>query len=216
MLSSYLNITVAAEWAAFIAAIILLDKPTGRWRLFKIITLVTILLDAAGWYLSYSRLLYYNALPYNFLLLITVVLFISLLGGATPGMKKHSRWLMALFSLGWLLNFIFLQGMDAYNSYTEIAGNILLAGMSCFLFYALLVQEQYINLLRYEYAWLAIGLLLSAMGSMVLYLFLDYLQNYYNVTGIPLYAYINYTVNVFLYSCLIIAFVCRRKNTRPA
>ncbi|MFT4154608.1 hypothetical protein [Parafilimonas sp.] len=214
MLLSYINITIIAEWASFIAAVVLLDKPTGQWRSFKILAFITILLDATGWYISYIRKAYNNALPYNILLLINVLFFVWIFSLAAPAMKKLCYWLTGIFSLAWLMNFIFLQGMHVYNSYTELTGNIIFSFLSCYFFYALLSQENYVNLLASEYAWLAIGLLLSALGSMLIYLFLDYLQHYHDVTGINLYGYINYTVNVILRSSLIIAFICRRRNTR--
>jgi len=214
MLSSYFNITVITEWAAFIAALVLLDKRTGQWRFFKIFAFIAILLDATGWYLSYIAR-QNNNLPYNLFLLVNALFFIWVFSMATPKMKRLCYWLMVAFSLAWLTNFIFGQGMFIYNSYTEITGDVILAFLSCYLFYRLLTQEQYVNLFAYEYFWLAAGLLLSALGSMLLYLFLDALQRYHDNTGINLYGYINYTVNVLLYGSLIIAFICRRKNSRP-
>jgi hypothetical protein len=52
------------------------------------------------------------------------------------------------------------------------------------------------------------------LGSALLYQFSDLLGKYYEQTKINVGQYINYTLNLILYSCLIIAFICRRKTTR--
>ncbi len=213
MLLSYLNITVIAEWCAFIAAMVLLDKPTGNWRFFKPVILLTIILDAAGWGIAYFFKTK-NAPPYNIILLINTLFFIWIFSLQMQPVKNLVYLLLSFFTSAWLFNFFFYQGIYTYNSYTELLSNIILAFLSCYMLYTLLTQENYVSLTASEYFWLSLGVLFSALGSMLLYLFLDILQAYNDKTGINVYGYINYTLNVILYGSLIIAFVCRKKSTR--
>src|SRR6187455_2156710 len=104
MLSSYFNITVITEWAAFIAALILLDKPTTQWRYFKPVILLTIILDATGWGIAYF-LKTYNAPPYNILILINTLFFIWIFSLQLQPVKKILYGLSIFFSLVWAWNF---------------------------------------------------------------------------------------------------------------
>jgi hypothetical protein len=127
--------------------------------------------------------------------------------------RKYYLGSIIVFILFSANNLLFFQGTTQYNSVTEVLGDILLAAGSGYLIFGLIKDETIEkSLFAHEYFWLAIGVLFSAMGSAVLYTFLDELLAYKKKTHINVYGYINYTVNILLYSCLIIAFLCRRKT----
>lgn len=107
-----------------------------------------------------------------------------------------------------------MQGFRIYNSYSEGLGDLLIAIISCVFLFTLLKEETYRNLFAYEYFWFANGLLFSSLGNALLYFFLNDLSEYEKKTGVAIYDYINYVINIILYSSLIIAFICRRKTTR--
>jgi hypothetical protein len=75
-------------------------------------------------------------------------------------------------------------------------------------------DNEEIDLLRYDYFWLATGVLFYSLGSALLYQFSNVLGHYYQRTHINVGNYINYALNLILYSTLIIAFIWRRKTTR--
>lgn len=212
MLATYLNITIIAEWCAFIAAIFLLNKRTGVWQLFILLLLVTIYVEAQGWYLSYELKKYNNSFPFNVLMISSIGFFILFFGTADH-LKKYKRLLQLgfmFFVLCALYNILFFQGFWQYNSYTEALGDLIVS-MICFYFlFTILKDETYINPFHDEYFWLANGLLFSSLGSALLYLFLSALQQYYLKTGTDVYGSINRIINITLYGSLIIAFVCRR------
>jgi hypothetical protein len=218
MLKGYFNIIGIAEWCCFIASLLLLDKKTTYWRLFQLFLFITISVETIGWYMNYIIRLPTNALPFNFLMLTRIVFFIWLFTQPKEMqmVKAKLLFLILLFGIVGLTNLFFLQKFWIYNSYTEIAGDILLMVVSAYFLFSVLKAPEYKNLFGYEYFWLANGLIVSSMGSMLLYYFGDSLYAYYKETKIPVYDYINSVLNVVLYGSLIIGFICRRKTTRSS
>ena len=214
MLETYFNITVIAEWCTFIAAFILLNKRTDKWRLFIPLLFLILCVETIGWYQSNITKIQGNSTPFNFLMIISISFFLWLMAQAKPmvSLKKYFYGVIFSFIVFALVNLLLFQKLAIYNSISEVAGDILLAFFSGYLIYGLIKDEtNERSLFAQEYFWLAAGILFSAMGSAVLYTFLDELLAYYKETKINVYGYINYTVNLLLYVCLIIAFICRRK-----
>ncbi len=215
MLSTLFNITVIAEWCCFITSLIFLSKSTGVWRFFIPLLFIIIFAETAGWYLSYVLKKGNNNWIFNLLLTINISFSIWMFTTAEPLRKVKTKlfFIMAFYIVFAACNLFFVQGFWEYNGITEALGGIILAVISCYFFYALLKEEGFRNLFRYEYFWLANGLLFSSLGS-VLYIFLHYLHAFRKHTGINIYGYVNYGINVLLYGSLIIAFICRKRNTR--
>lgn len=215
-LKSLFNITVIAECCSFLTALILLSKRTGIWRLFILLLFLTIVAETTGWYLWNIRGVQNNSWIFNILLLIRVSVFITLLGSAEPLRKarKAVSFAGSFYNAFGVCNLLFFEGPWTYNGITEVVGDIILAVMSCYFFYKVLTEEAFTNLFTYEYYWFANGLLFHSLGSVVLYLFLQPLWQYYKETGVNVYGFINYGINVLLYGSLIVAFICRHRNTR--
>jgi hypothetical protein len=216
MINSYFNVTVIAEWLTFIVSLLLLDKKTTRWRLFIMLLFLVLCAETAGWYM-YNRLgIFDNALPFNILMLLSNVFFIWFMSTATV-LQQVKKWLVYLncfFLVFGLINLFFFQGLWRYNSFSESLGDIILVLICCYFIFTLLKANEHTDLLRFDYFWLANGLLFYCLGSALLYQFSYLLGNYYNQTKINIGEYINYALNLILYSSLIIAFICRRKTTR--
>ena len=218
MFSTYFNITVTAEWCAFICSLTLLNKRTSIWRLFIPFLFITIVTETIGWYLNYVVKHFNNTAPFNILMIIGVIFFAWLFKqpNQMKRIKRKIDYIIMIFLLFAIINLFFFQHLWIYNSYTETAGDIILASISCYFLLTVLKKEEYINLFQYEYFWLANGLLFSCLGSVLIYIFSDSLFAYYKETKIPVYDYINYVLNIVLYGSLIIAFICRRKTTRSS
>jgi hypothetical protein len=209
----YFNITVIAEWCAFSAAMVLLDKKTGKWRLFILWLFLGLATETIGWYLHNFRNKDPNALPFNILMILRSLFFMWLFSES----KKFYdliKVFISVFSVFALINLFFFQGYWQYNSYSESLGDIMVVILCCYFIFSLVTQTEYVNLLRYEYFWIAIGLLFYSMGSAFLYNFYKLLAVYRKHTGINVGLYLNYALNVLLSFSLIIAFICRRKATR--
>jgi len=221
MLESLFKPTVIAEYVTFIAALFLLPRRVGVWRLFVLFMLVTIVTETVGFSIAWSGRSGHNRNNhwlFNLYLLIENVFCIWIFLWAEP-MKKARRLLWGLllfyvcFGVG---NLLFFQGVWTYNSYTDVLGDVELAIVCCYFFYACLREEELRDLFRYEYFWLANGLLFSALGSVVLYIFIDALYAFARHSHIDVYRYINSGLNFILYGSMIIAFICRNRNTRSS
>jgi hypothetical protein len=214
-LSSYFNTIVVAEWITFIAACLLLDRKTGHWQLFIALLALILLTETSGWYLFSYAGRQYNALPFN-LLLITGSLFQLwfLSKPLSPKQRKAAFYARLTFLAFAMINLLLWQKWQQYNSYTESLADILLALCCCLLFIRLLNDPGSVNVLVNEYFWLAAGVLISALGSAVLYLFQSTLYQYYLQTKLNIGWYILIGFNLIYYSSLILAFICRRKTTR--
>ncbi|MBL0356520.1 MAG: hypothetical protein IPP72_06300 [Chitinophagaceae bacterium] len=216
MINSYLNVTVIAEWCTFIASVLLLDKKTTHWRLFIILLFLVLCTETAGWYMYNKLGMFNNALPFNILMLLSNVFFIWFFSTATA-LQQVKKWLTffsSFFLAFGLINLFFFQGLWVYNSFSESLGDIILVLICCYFIFTLLKAREHIDLLRFDYFWLATGLLFYCLGSALLYQFSNLLGKYYEHTKVNIGEYINYALNLILYSSLIIAFICRRKTTR--
>ena len=214
MLETYFNITGIFEWLSFTASLIFLNKKTGLWQLFKIFLLIILIIESIGWYAHYI-LQKNNNWIFNILMLMTLPFFVLLFSSQPMAIKnKKSLLVIVSFFLFTIINFIWGEGFWDYIKYTSVFGHIILAAIACYFLMNIFKEEDSRDLFRYEYFWLANGLLLYCLGNIVLYLFLNALRAYYQETYINIYVKINGAINVLFYSSLIIAFICRHKATK--
>lgn len=213
---TYLNITVIAEWLTFFAALLLLDKKTGVWQLFIPLMLLVLCAETIGWYMHVKLKIFDNALPFNVLMILSNVFFIWFFSKAALLQHIHQvlKWLATAFAILAMINFLFFQGPWQYNSFSESAADITLVIICCYFLFTIVKSNEYFDLARFDYFWLATGLLFYCLGSALLYQFSYLLRDYYDQTKIDIGTYVNYTLNLILYTCLTIAFTCRKKATR--
>jgi hypothetical protein len=216
MIASLFNITFITESCAFIAAIWFLRKRATLWQLFIPLLFLTIFVETLGWWLVVVERKSSNSIIYNLLMIVTDLFSLWILFHAEPLLKKRKMflWLMTAFSIFAIVNLASFQGPWQYNGYTELLGDLLQVVLCCYFFYSLLREERHRDLVHYEYFWLANGFLFSSLGSAVLYIFIDPLTAFYRQTGVNVYANINYLLNTLLYGSLILAFICRYRNTK--
>ena len=216
MIATYFNITVIAEWCTFIAAIILLNSKTKIWQLFILLLFLILCTETIGWYMHTQLKVYDNALPFNLLMLLSTIFFIWFFTKARQ-LKNIRKWLIfvnCFFFIFAIINLFFFQGFWRYNSFSESFGDIILSIICCYFLFGLVKDNEHINLLGLDYFWLANGILFYSLGSALLYQFSYLLRNYYKQSHVDVGTYINYALNLILYSSLIMAFICRRKTTR--
>jgi hypothetical protein len=213
---TYFNITVIAEWFTFFAALLLLDRKAGVWQLFIFLMLLVLCTETIGWYMHVKLKIFDNALPFNVLMILSNVFFIWFFSKAE--LLEPVQQLLKLFAVTFaaiaLINLIFFQGLWQYNSFSESAADIIIVIICCYFLFAVVKSNKHFNLVSFNYFWLATGLLFYCLGSALLYQFSYLLRDYYEHTKIDIGTYVNYTLNLILYSCLIIAFICQRKATR--
>jgi hypothetical protein len=210
------NTPVMAEWCAFIAAILLLRKRATIWQLFIPFLFITICAETTGWFIAFILKKRGNSWVFNINLLISVCFSLWMLSNAAPLQKIKNNLYAAIviFIAFAIVNWIFFQGLFIYDTITEVVGDIIFIITSCYFFYAVLNEETYRNLFRYEYFWFANGLLFYALGGVVLFLFFWYIKTFGRLSQFFVYGYINDALNVLLYGSFITAFICRKMNTK--
>ena len=213
---TYFNITVTVEWLTFFAALLLLDKKTGIWRLFISLMFFVLCTETIGWYMRVKAQFLGNALPFNILMILSNLFFIWFFSKAALllPIQQLLKSLAVVFVAFVLINLFFFQGPWQYNSFSESAADVILVIICCYFLFTIVKSNEHFNLVSFDYFWLATGLLFYCLGSALLYQFSYLLRDYYEQTKIDIGTYVNYTLNLILHTCLIIAFICRRKTTR--
>jgi hypothetical protein len=215
MFAGLVNGTYVAEWIALGVACFMLWKKSGAWWFFILLLMFTIVVETWGWYLAY-RLKQTNNWVYNIRLIVSFIFYIWIFSTADLFRKFRKEWF--LINIGFIIfslwNLRYKQGFWIYNGYTELLSDVMMAVISCYFFYVVLKDEVYRDLFRDEYFWLANGLLFYSLGSVVLYAFPNYLDDFYTHTKINVYEYITDLLSILLYGSLTIAFLCRHRNTK--
>lgn len=221
-LSALLTIIDIAEYLTLFAAIFLLNKKrVGIWRLFILLLLIIVWSETFGWFWNFVLIKKHNfhkpnAWIFNVNMIFTDTFLLSILTTAKHlnKTKKIICISIAAFLLSALINLFFFEGFWEYNKFTETAGDIMQVIVCCYVFYCFIIEETYRDLLANEYFWLATGILFSSMGSAFLYNFPTVLGKFQQYTKISLFTTINTVLNILLYVSMIIAFICRNRNTK--
>ena len=172
--------------------------------------------ETIGWYMREKLKIYDNALPFNILMVISSLFFIWFLSTAKE-MVSVRKWLFglnSLFAVFSITNLVFFQGLSRYNSFSESLADIIIALICCYFLFTLVQSNTHMSLLRFDYFWIANGLLFYCLGSAMLYQFSYLLMDYDRLTHIDIGTFINYALNIILYTSLIIGFICKRQATR--
>jgi hypothetical protein len=215
-LAELFDLSYLSELSAFFAALFLLRKRSGEWRLFKSYLLLIVVIETIGWYTGVVLATDRYTWIYNIYLLAMGWLYLWILSRA-PVMRRHRRdfsILLYIFTLCALANLLFYQRWSIFDSYTEVLANVMQATVCCWLLFKLLKDDAPHRLTADPYFWLANGLLFFSLGNITVYLFYSFLGAFYKQTHIPLGYYIVNTTNVVLYGSLIAAFVCRKQTTK--
>ncbi len=204
------------ECITLLVAMVSLCQHTGVWQLLKPVMLFTILVEVIGWNLSVRNNSSGNAWVFNINLLLNGAfsLWFFIFSDELAAFKRRILVLVFAFLVFGFTNLFFFQGLQRYNSATEIFLDLSCVVISCLFFYRLVINDSNKKIFQSEYFWYANGLLFYSLGAVVLYIFLDELLDYRKATGRNIYGYINYTLNALLYGSFIIAIICRNRNTR--
>jgi hypothetical protein len=109
-----------------------------------------------------------------------------------------------------LLNLLFVQGFMNYHSYTMVVGSIFMVIFCGLYFYELLLNPLEGALFRDPMFWISTGILFFYLGDLSYDILFNLLQKYATNTSGKLFQNINNNLILMLYSCFIIAFLCRR------
>jgi len=214
---SLLSVNICFELAAFIVSALAYPKLKGTsLRLFPFFLLFIVLVELIGRYI-HAVLLQENAWLYNVSTTIEFLfyayIFESQLRDAT--FKKSTVRFMLFYPLLVLLNLLFVQGFRHFHTYTMVVGSIFMVIFCGLYFYELLLNPLEGELRRDPMFWISTGILFFYLGDLSYNLLFTLLQKYAKNTSGKLFQNINNNLILMLYSCYIIAFLCR-KNPRKS
>lgn len=127
--------------------------------------------------------------------------------------KKAAKGSIIAVLILTILNILFFQGFSKLHSYTFLCGSILIIGLACYFFYELLDYDiQHDSILKYSFFWLITGVLFFYIGQFAFFCFFEYMIHSQDSKYRTLFDNISTYSNAILYSCIIIAFLCRVKE----
>lgn len=163
-----------------------------------------------------------NYLIYNLYLLISTPLYFYLFY-LLLNIKVKYRWIYItaafIISLVFLMDFLFFEGPQNINTLSIIFQQFVFILLSCFLLFKMAVSRQFFVLHRHPYFWIASGILIFSLGTLVVLGMNQFIRlNKITLANKSLYNTIMPVLNVLLYSSYIYAFyLCRqmRKSYSP-
>ncbi len=131
-----------------------------------------------------------------------------------PVLKKTVLYFIPLIILFSVYNYVFLQGLDRFHTYTLLFGSFFMVFFCCCYFYEWVLPEQITqNLLKQPFFWICVGLLLFYLGSVIINALFEYLRSSDMLQeGKRIYKFINQTLNLVLYTSFSISFILCRNN----
>lgn len=191
-----------------IALLAKLQKNPPRYlNTFIIYILVTIAIEMmAWWYNIHNR---HNLIFYNFYGIINFTYLIFLLRSfmANKRMINVMGVIMIIYPVLALINLVFIQKLDTFNTYTFLSGCIIVVTASICYFYERIKYPGPHSLLHEPAFWVSTGLLFFYTCSPPLTGVLNAisLMPFYNYKTLYI---INLMVNIILYLLFSISFIC--------
>lgn len=127
--------------------------------------------------------------------------------------------LIPIYLLLFVLNVTFLQELTkSFHSYTFLLGSFFMVVYSCFFLYESILPESInIKLSRQPFFWIAIGLLIFYLGSVIINALVEYLtKSDFQKQGVQIYTTITNSLNVILYGSFSTAFILCRNNRKTS
>lgn len=200
------------ELGAFIVSVLAYRRLKGTsFRWFPLFLFFIVLVELIGRYIRIV-LLEKNAWLFNISTTVEFLFYayIFQLELRDPTLKKAASRFIILYPVLVLLNLLFVQGFWVFHSYTMVVGSIFMI-IFCSLYFFELLQHPLEGELRKDpMFWFSTGVLFFYLGDLSYNLLFNLLQTYAVTTGRMLFQSINNNLILMLYSCFIIAFLCRR------
>jgi hypothetical protein len=125
-----------------------------------------------------------------------------------PWKKNTIRYSLVLYPLLFLANMLFKggEGFTHFHTITYRVGSVMVVTWCCFYFGELMRSPGYVSVLRDPFFWVSTGLLFFYTGFFF-YMSAGYILLYIKLDDF-IFDVISETLNVILYGCFLIAFVC--------
>ena len=178
---------------------------------------LTVVIELLGtWYLykGYRNYWLYNVFTTVEFLFYTFLFYVHFKKNL---FKRIVLLFMPLFVLSVICNIIFIQGFNkTFDTYTFLLGSFFLVIFCCLFFYESVLPDKIDQQLsKQPFFWIASGLLIFYLGSVIINALFEYLRNNdLQEEGKRIYGIINHSLNVILYTSFCIAFYLCRDNRK--
>lgn len=204
------------ELLALIVSILVLKKTRGTALVFFVPFLLLVNVyeigTIKGWFTTENS----NHLAGNIFMPVHFSFYLGLLLTVfyNRRVKKVivANWIILMIL--YLANLIFIQGMDKYNSYTYLAGSLILIGWCCYLFYRIMITPTSLNIMRYPYFWIYSGAMFFYLFRFVFMSYFTFMAYAQNMMYIQLFKSISNISIILLYSCIITGLLCFKPPIR--
>ena len=204
------------EMSAFFISVLTYSKLRGTaFRLFPFFLLFITLVELAGRYIRIV-LHQHNNWLYNISTTLEFIFYAYIFEKCLKdrGYKKLTLRFILFCPVLVLANLLFIQGFTSFHSYTMVLGSFFMIIFCCLFFYEVLLTPLELELYRVPMFWISTGILFFYLGDFSYDLAYNLIVKYEVDSGRKLFTSINNNLILVLYSCFIIAFLCKRSPPR--
>lgn len=182
-------------------------------RLLSLYLIITTVKELVCVYYSYNQ--WYNIHIYNPLRIVEffIMPLIYYKAFTNKKFKNITKYAIVLITSVYLVNLLFIQGLNKFNTYTIIVGRISLIIITLLYFFELLQKVETTSLYREPMLWISTGLLFYSVGSFLIHGLYDLHSNFPADLSKKIWA-INSILNLFLNLIYSIAFLCKPQSQK--
>lgn len=131
-------------------------------------------------------------------------------------LKKFIVFSFLVFLTFFIVTAILEGGLHEYQSYTSILTSFFIVIFICMFFYeTILPKNSYTKLIANPFFWIAVGLLFSKLGSVIIFAMFRFLSSIdLQNKGVVVFQTIIKSLNVVLYGSFSVAFILCRNNKK--
>jgi hypothetical protein len=203
------------EISSFIISIVAIKRIKGTSFVYFIPFLfITSLTEILGIYFKFV-LHRNNALIYNLYLFVEISFFLFLFrkNSESSKLRNFAKWSIVIFSPFYIINLLFFQKLNLYNSYSAILGAFLIIIAACAFFYYCIqdinetnIASPFVN----PMFWIAVGCLFYYAGTFFYFALYENLLVLKSDANDFLFSTINLNLIIVLNLCLIYGISIKR------
>ncbi len=159
-----------------------------------------------------NQMLYNISIPVEYMFYT----YIFLLHYGNKTFKQIARVFLVLFPIFVIVNILFIQGFNEYNSNIVKAGTFCMIVFSCFFFSDMINSEIKKHVLKQPMFWVATGVLLFNAGEFLFSISIDYLFDKFPMETFKVFGSIIFKLICMLYTCISIAVICSETTHQKA
>lgn len=202
------------ELVSLLVAIFYFKKIKSSFLVWLIPFLIlTCLTEIAGLYYKYV-LHQENGMIYNLYMLLEFPFWTAYYRYlAKSGKQRKVITISGLLALAFaVINLLGIQGPVRFNSYTQIAGALLIICLSAHYFYSLLREAEETTLFKNAFFWISSGVLFYYTGTFLYFALYAYLVEMHSKENNELFGLINLNLLILFYSCIALGLILHRKQ----